>query len=243
MDFQQLLAKMVELDQPTTETTAPIVSTEACGDPMGMTPPMADQTPPPAHPSMSVNLNAQGMDNIESLMKLMTKVNPDMINQPQGGMPPMPSLTGPGPSISAIGDLGNLDAGPLKMLPDMDSDNDDMPGGEKNHMEPDGDEGPEIKGLDQDDDGDHDMDDHDMEKKDKEEAFGNSLGDSEPEYMDMDAAIRDGNDLNKPKKSFSGKPYRGDNPMAAGAYESKETLRANIRAELQQRLAEAKGAK
>jgi hypothetical protein len=243
MDFQQLLAKMVELDRPTTETTAPIVSTEACGDPMGMTPPMADQTPPPAHPSMSVNLNAQGMDNIESLMKLMTKVNPDMINQPQGGMPPMPSLTPPGPSISSIGDLGNLDVGPLKMLPDMDSDNDNMPGGEKDHMEPDGDEGPEIKGLDRDDDGDHDMDDHDMEKrKDKEEAFGNSLGDSEPEYMDMDAAIPNGNDLHKQKKSFSGKPYRGDNPMAAGAYESVD-LRAQIRAELQQRLAEAKGAK
>ena len=234
---------MVELDRPTTETTAPIVSTEACGDPMGMTPPMADQTPPPAHPSMSVNLNAQGMDNIESLMKLMTKVNPDMINQPQGGMPPMPSLTPPGPSISSIGDLGNLDVGPLKMLPDMDSDNDNMPGGEKDHMEPDGDEGPEIKGLDRDDDGDHDMDDHDMEKrKDKEEAFGNSLGDSEPEYMDMDAAIPNGNDLHKQKKSFSGKPYRGDNPMAAGAYESVD-LRAQIRAELQQRLAEAKGAK
>jgi hypothetical protein len=192
---------------------------------------------------MSVNLNAQGMDNIESLMKLMTKVNPDMINQPQSGMPPMPSLTPPGPSISSIGDLGNLDAGPLKMLPDMDSDNDNMPGGEKDHMEPDGDEGPEIKGLDQDDDGDHDMDDHGMEKKkDKEEAFGNSLGGSEPEYMDIDAAIPNGNDIHKQKKSFSGKPYRGDNPMAAGAYESVD-LRAQIRAELQQRLAEAKGAK
>ena len=233
---------MVELDRPTTETTDSIVSTEACGDPMPMTPPMADQTPPPAHPSMSVNLNAQGMDNIESLMKLMTKVNPDMINQPQGGMPPMPSLTPPGPSISSIGDLGNLDVGPLKMLPDMDGDNDDMPGGEKDHMEPDGDEGPEVKGLDQDDDGDHDMDDHGMEKKDKEEAFGNSLAGSEPEYMDMDAAIPDGNDLHKQKKSFSGKAYRGDNPMAAGAYESVD-LRAQIRAELQQRLAEAKGAK
>jgi hypothetical protein len=243
MDFQQLLAKMVELDRPTTETTAPIVSTEACGDPMGMTPPMADQTPPPAHPSMSVNLNAQGMDNIESLMKLMTKVNPDMINQPQRGMPPMPSLTPPGPSISSIGDLGNLDAGPLKMLPDMDGDNDNMPGGEKDHMEPDGDEGPEIKGLDRDGDGDHDMDDHGMEKKkDKEEAFANSLDDSEPKTMDIDAAIPNGNDLHKQKKSFSGKAYRGDNPMAAGAYESVD-LRAQIRAELQQRLAEAKGAK
>ena len=239
MDFQQLLAKMVELDQPTTETiAAPTADVDECG-PMGMTPPMADQTPPPAHPSMSVNLNAQGMDNIESLMKLMTKVNPDMINQPQGGMPPMPSLTPPGPSISSIGDLGNLDAGPLKMLPDMDGNNDDMPGGEKDHMEPDGDEGPEIKGLDRDGDGDHDMDDHGMEKKkDKEEAFANSLDDSEPEEMDMDAVIRNGDDLHK-QKSMHRAAAGGDNAMRAEGTD----LRAQIRAELQQRLAEAKGAK
>jgi hypothetical protein len=233
MDFQQLLSKMVELDRPATEAVVP-----ECGQPMGMTPPMADQTPPPAHPSMSVNLNAQGMDNIESLMKLMTKVNPDMINQPQGGMPPMPSLTPPGPSISSIGDLGNLDAGPLKMLPDMDGDNDNMPGGEKDHMEPDGDEGPEIKGLDQDGDGDHDMDDHDMEKKDKEEAFANSLDDSEPETMDIDAAIPNGDDLHK-QKSMHRAAAGGDNAMKAEGTD----LRAQIRAELQQRLAEAKGAK
>jgi hypothetical protein len=206
---------------------------------MGMTPPMADQTPPPAHPSMSVNLNAQGMDNIESLMKLMTKVNPDMINQPQGGMPPMPSLTPPGQSISSIGDLGNLDAGPLKMLPDMDGDNDNMPGGEKDHMEPNGDEGPEIKGLDQDGDGDHDMDDHGMEKKkDKEEAFANSLDDSEPETMDIDAALPTGDDLHK-QKSMHRAAAGGDNAMRAEGTD----LRAQIRAELQQRLAEAKGAK
>jgi hypothetical protein len=234
MDFQQLLSKMVELDRPATEAVVP-----ECGQPMGMTPPMADQTPPPAHPSMSVNLNAQGMDNIESLMKLMTKVNPDMINQPQGGMPPMPSLTPPGPSISSIGDLGNLDAGPLKMLPDMDSDNDNMPGGEKDNMEPDSDEGPKIKGLDQDGDGDHDMDDHDMEKKkDKEEAFANSLDDSEPEEMDMDAVIRNGDDLHK-QKSMHRAAAGGDNAMRAEGTD----LRAQIRAELQQRLAEAKGAK
>jgi hypothetical protein len=225
MDFQQLLAKMVELDQPTTETiAAPTADVDECG-PMGMTPPMADQTPPPAHPSMSVNLNAQGMDNIESLMKLMTKVNPDMINQPQGGMPPMPSLTGPGPSITSI----KPELPPLKMLPDLDADNDDMPGGEKDM---------EIKGLDQDGDGDHDMDDHDMEKKDKEEAFGNSLDDSEPETMDMDAVIRNGDDLHK-KKSMHKAAAGGDNAMAAESTD----LRSQIRAELQQRLAEAKGAK
>jgi hypothetical protein len=243
MNFQELLAKMQELDRP---------ATEACGDspmPMGMPsmPPMPEKpdTPPP---SMSLNLNAQGMDNIEELMKLMTKVNPDMINQPA----PMSSI-----SIEPMDKpMGGLP--PLKMLPDMDS---------KPHSEPDADNMggpsdmdadnmPPMGDLDRDDgddvtkdmgdidgDGDHDMDDHDAEKKEKDEAFGNSLNGSEPEYAGVDAAIPDGDDLNKPKKSFSGKPYRGDNPMAAGAYESKEQLRASIREELLQRLAEAKGAK
>ena len=222
---------MRELDQPQVDQP---VSTEGCGDPMGMPPPMPSMPPKPDEPppSMSVNLNAQGLDNIESLMKLITKVNPDM-DKP--AMPPLPALS-PEPSIMSI----KPSMPPLKMLPDMDADNDDMPGGEK-------DKGSQPGGLgaslDRDSDGDHDMDDHDMEKKkDKEEAFGNSLDGSEPETKDMDAAIPNGNDLHKQKKSFSGKPYRGDNPMAAGAYESVD-LRAQIRAELLQRLAEAKGAK
>jgi len=228
MNFNDLMAKMRELDQPVPETIqAPVqeAPVDECGDmppaPMGM-----DSKPDTPPPSMSVNINAQGMDDIGELMKLLTKVNPDMINQKDSPSSPMsiePSITSIAPSLP-----------PLKMLPDLDADNDDMPGGEKDI---------EIKGLDQDHDGDHDMDDHDMEKKDKDEAFGNSVGDSEPDYKDINANLPNGNDLNRPKKSFSGKAYRGDNPMAAGAYESKETLRANIRAELLQRLAEAKGAK
>jgi hypothetical protein len=232
MNFQELLAKMQELDRP---------ATEACGDspmpmgmPMGM-PPMPEKpdTPPP---TMSINLNAQGLDNIEELMKLVKSVNPDMDT--------------PASPISAIsiepmdkpmgGTMGGLP--PLKMLPDMDSDYDDsgdLDAHEKDHAG----EKPLIKTLDQDDDGDHDMDDHDAEKKDKDEAFGNSVGDSEPEYNTIADVMNRGDDLNRPKKSFSGKPYRGDNPMAAGAYESKEQLRASIREELLQRLAEAKGAK
>lgn len=229
MNFQDLLAKMQELDRP---------ATEACGDspmppsmPMSM-PSMPDKpdTPPP---SMSLNLNAQGMDNIEELMKLMTKVNPDMINQPA----PMSSI-----SIEPMDKpMGGLP--PLKMLPDMDSepDADNMP--PKGDLDrDDGDDVSKAMG-DIDGDGDHDMDDHDAEKKNKDEAYGNSLDGSDSEYAGIDAAIPDGDDLNKPKKSFSGKPYRGDNPMAAGAYESKEQLRASIREELLQRLAEAKGAK
>jgi hypothetical protein len=183
----------------------------------------------------------------------MTKVNPDMINQPKDGMPPMPgmspmpSLTPPGPSIMG---MGNLDSGPLKMLPDMDAGNDKMPGGEMDadynddgkldrHEKDHADEKPLLKTLDLDKDGDHDMDDHDMEKKkDKEEAFGNSLDDSEPETMDMDAVIRNGDDLHK-KKSMHKAAAGGDNPMKAESGD----LRAQIRAELLQRLAEAKGAK
>jgi hypothetical protein len=255
MDFQQLLSRMAELDQPATEAIVP-----ECGDPMigGMTPPMADKPAVP-EPSMSLNLNAQGMDNIESLMKLMTKVNPDMINQPDGGMPPMPSLTPPGPSISSIGDLGNLDAGPLKMLPDLDNNKD------SDHAEPDADNmgGPsdndadnkidivklnkkeeESSEEDEDDIMTHlnkelkPYDDQVAKDKEKDEAFGNSVAGSEPEYMDTTAAILDGDDLHK-QKSMHRAAAGGDNPMKAEGTD----LRAQIRAELQQRLAEAKGAK
>jgi len=162
MNFQDLMNKMRELDAPIAESTV-----EECGQPMGMMTQSMDKpdTPPP---SMSVNLNAQGLDDIAELMKLMTKVNPDMINQPAAptaAIDPMgmPSLTPPGPSISPLS-LGNLDSGPLKMLPDMDADNDEMPGGE---MDKDDSPVADIQKAmgDQDGDGDHDMDDHDMEKK------------------------------------------------------------------------------
>ena len=241
MNFQELLAKMQELDRP---------ATEACGDsPMPMSMPMGmpekPDTPPP---TMSINLNAQGLDNIEELMKLVKSVNPDMdkpaspisaisiepMDKPMGGLPPLkmlPSMDSEPhdePDADNIGGPSDMDADNMPPMGDLDRD--------------DGDDVTKAMG-DIDSDGDHDMDDHDAEKKEKDEAFGNSLNGSEPEYAGINAATPDGNDLNKPKKSFSGKPYRGDNPMAAGAYESKEQLRASIREELLQRLAEAKGAK
>ena len=274
MDFNQLMARMRELDQPAQAQVQEATPVAECGDPIMGQSPMGmnnQMPPPPAHPSMSVNLNAQGMDNIESLMKLMTKVNPDMINQPMApamSIEPMgmPSLTPPGPSISSIGDL---DKGPLKMLPDLDKD--------KPHAEPDADNMggpsdmdadnmPPMGDLDSDDvtksmgdidgDGDHDMDDHEAEKEgpedeepeddeEKKEGFGNAVaGSPGSDYKDVDYMVNKlAGGMNKPKQSFSGKPYRGDNPMAAGAYESRDALRASIRSELQQRLAEAKGAK
>ena len=245
MNFNDLMAKMRELDQPVPETIqAPV---DECGD-MPPAPMEMDSKPDTPPPTMSINLNAQGLDNIEELMKLVKSVNPDMDK--------------PASPISAISiepmdkPMGGLP--PLKMLPSMDSEPHDEPDADNmgGPSDMDADNMPPMGDLDRDDgddvtkamgdidsDGDHDMDDHDAEKKEKDEAFGNSLNGSEPEYAGIDASVRDGNDLNKPKKSFSGKPYRGDNPMAAGAYESKEQLRASIREELLQRLAEAKGAK
>jgi hypothetical protein len=213
MNFNELMQRMRELDQPVDAQTqsAPV---EECGDMPPMAPPMHSMnakpdTPPP---SMSLNLNAQGMDNIESLMKLMTKVNPDMINQPQGGMPPMPSLTPPGPSIMSI----KPELPPLKMLPlDMD----------------DRDDGPDMddKGPDMDDEG-PDMDD---DSKKKDEWANSPDGASEPEVKGMDAAVPNGDDLNRSKGTYP-KVAGGDNPM------QKDAFRESIRAELQRRLNEAK---
>lgn len=227
MDFHQLLAKMQELDTPT--TSAPEVqAAEDCGMPPPGIPPMDKPDTPP--PSMSVNLNAQGLDNIEDMMKLFQKVNPDMM----GPKEPAPSM-----SIAAI----KPSLPPLKMLPDLDADNNDMPGGEKDammkmdldkddHQEPDGDEMP-IKGLDRDGDGDHDMDDHDMEKK--KEAYANEPAEDEADVADITDS---GDDLHRKKMMFKA-AAGGDNPMATEGSD----LRSQIRAELLRRLEEAKGAK
>jgi hypothetical protein len=225
MNFNELMQRMRELDQPV-DAQPQSLAVEECGDMPPMAPPMHStmnskpDTPPP---SMSLNLNAQGMDNIESLMKLMTKVNPDMINQPQGGMPALPSLTPPGPSIMSI----KPELPPLKMLPlDMD-DRDDGP-----DMD---DKGPDMddKGPDMDDKG-PDMDDMDDKKKDE---WANSPdGASGPDFKGIDAAVPNGDDLNRSKGTYP-KVAGGDNPM------QKDAFRESIRAELQKRLNEAKGVK
>ena len=109
MDYHKLLQRLAELDQPTTESTI-----EECGD-MAPLPSAAQSTTPP---SMSVNLNAQGMDNIESLLKLMTKVNPDMTSGQAHAHPA--SLLAP-PHIASI---DSDDAMPA--IPPMIKTSDDM---------------------------------------------------------------------------------------------------------------------
>jgi hypothetical protein len=226
MNFNELMQRMRELDQPV-DAQPQSLAVEECGDMPPMAPPMHStmnskpDTPPP---SMSLNLNAQGMDNIESLMKLMTKVNPDMINQPQGGMPALPSLTPPGPSIMSI----KSELPPLKMLPlDMDDKGPDMD-----------DKGPDMddKGPDMDDMDDNGPDMDDMDDKKKDEWANSPDGASGPGVKGMDAAVPNGDDLNRSKGTYP-KVAGGDNPM------QKDAFRESIRAELQKRLNEAKGVK
>lgn len=227
MDFHQLLTKMQELDKPSVESTTEM----GCSSPSPMPAvPPAPEIPPP---SMSVNLNAQGLDNIESMMKLFQKVNPDMMPKAE----PMPSLSMEPPIASIKPSLP-----PLKMLPDLSDEPapelDKKP--EMMDKPDDSDDGVSKAQGDLDNDGDHDMDDHDLEKKkDKEEAYANEPDEDEKDIDYMNNKLAGG--MNRPKDTFP-KVSDGDNPMQKKKFESGD-LRAQIRAELLQRLSEAKGAK
>jgi hypothetical protein len=252
MDFHALLAKMKELDRAPVQAAAPVEQiTQECGDPMGMShspmsPPGQQMPPPPAHPSMSVNLNAQGLDNIESMMKLFQKVNPDMMPKvsPSPIVSPMPTITGIKPALP-----------PLKMLPDFDADNDMKIGGEMDidspgmpgnpskkdmddepkipssltkidldktdmDLDKDDDKGPQPGGLgaslDRDSDGDHDMDDHDMEK-DSDDGDDDS---NDEKKKDEDGGFQTA--TTKPKEKFSDIDYM-TNKLSGGMNQSQGT--------------------
>lgn len=248
MDFHALLAKMKELDRAPVQS-AP--AAEACGDPMGMPPaPMDHSTqPPPAHPSMSVNLNAQGLDNIESMMKLFQKVNPDMMPKvsPSPIMSPIPTITGIKPALP-----------PLKMLPDFDADNDMKIGGEMDidspgmpgdpskmmdldkpeipdalskmdldkpdmDLDKDDDTGSQPGGLgaslDRDSDGDHDMDDHDMEK-DSDDGDDDRGEEDDEKKKDEDGGFQAA--TTKPREKFSDIDYM-TNKLAGGMNQGHKT--------------------
>jgi len=73
MNFQELMQKMVELDQPVTEVSAADVE-EACGLPppsMGMTPGMDMPPKQQDNVNMNVSLNAAGTGGIKDLMAIL----------------------------------------------------------------------------------------------------------------------------------------------------------------------------
>lgn len=228
MDYNKLLQRLADLDQTTNE---------ACGD---MSPtPEANPEPPAQPPSMSVNLNAQGMDNIESLMKLMTKVNPDMIN------PSMKSDPQPDAMITPPIDMDGNDDGALD--------------GTKSEIAPlaavgaglgraaagsmgAGSIGKAAGGMAGNMAGSAaaDMIASSSTDVDNYEEFANE---PDEEVKDIDYITKKvAGGMNRPKGTYP-KVASGDNPMQKTSRMESDDLRAAIRTELQQRLAEAKGAK
>lgn len=216
MNFTDLYKKIAELDKP--------VIAEGCGD-MGQS--MSSPTQMPlTPPSMSVNLNAQGMDSIESLLRLMTKVNPDMISQK---VPPMPSLTVSPPIASIIA----TEPEPLPTMTDKladlgrDIDSDDM-GSQPGKL---------GSSLDRDGDGDHDMDDHDMELDtdfeddddvEKEGAYDASTT-PDPRYQDTDFMVNKlSGGLGKQQTMHKHSYKQGDNPMSMESVDSIRESLANL---------------
>jgi hypothetical protein len=265
MNFNDLMARMRELDQPVAEGQI-----EECGEMPGMSPMGMPSEDP--KPSMSLNLNAQGLDNIAELMKLMTKVNPDMINQKDTAIPtsiptsnepeieiipmdkPMAKPMGAPPMADLMKTIGDIEDRPEPDNGGKDIDGVDIAGGD--HEEPDMDnmggpsdhdadneEEPEDEAAnpdDSDEDGRHDlpMPNGEYDDEEKEEAFGNApTGAPGPEVKDTDYMTQQlAGGMNKPKQQFKHSYRAGDNPMAM----PESDLRAMIKAELAQRLAEAK---
>lgn len=229
MDYQKLLQRLAELDQPTTKSAV-----SECGD-MAPLPSIAQSTTPP---TMSVNLNAQGMDNIESLLKLMTKVNPDMAKP----VAPMSMVADPHPAT-------------LLSLPvDMDGEEDGELDRDKHEIAPlaavgaglgraaagamgaggigqaAGAVAGRVAGSAA----------ADALSDEPEEGYANE---PDEETKDVDYIINKvSGGMNKPQGTYP-KVAGGDNPMQKVKSMEGAELRASIRAELLQRLAEAKGAK
>jgi hypothetical protein len=105
MDFNKLFGRIRDIDQG--KKTVVKESMVECG--MGMQPSMPPIAPPV---SMSVNLNAQGIDQIKDLLNLMNKADSPLAPGPvpTGAMPPMPM-----PTVGMDAPLNISKAAPMDM--------------------------------------------------------------------------------------------------------------------------------
>jgi len=228
MDYNKLLQRLAEIDKPTNES---------CGDMTPVSTPAPESAPTPP-PSMTVNLNAHGMDNIEQMMKLMTAVNPDMIN-PKSTAPEPPNM------IKMPIGMDGVDDGPLD--------------GEKTEIAPlaavgaglgraaassmgAGSIGQSAGGIAGRMAGGAtaDMMNGDNDDIESREEYANEPDEQHKDIDYITNKVAGG--MNKPKGTYP-KVSSGDNPMQKTTRMEGDELRASIRAELQQRLAEAKGVK
>ena len=122
MDFNKLMNTMRELDGVTQHAT-----NESGGMMPGMPTmvnpePMESSSPEVPPVSMDVSINAQGLDNIEGIINLFKKVNPDMISQGGEEIPSMdivaPGIIDAEPEMDAPGiEIGPIDAPGMEIEP------------------------------------------------------------------------------------------------------------------------------
>lgn len=216
MDFYKILTQLDALNKPVLAESTDTTLSECGGD-----------TTPHSPPTMTVNLSANGMDDISSLMQLLVKVNPDMMPKHDNG----PVSFGNEPSIIKI----NPDTGPLKMLPEP-AHIDGKEDGDNDHDEDEGMTGELIGGAVGGPVGAAIGDELTGEEIDG--GFQSASTAPDEEYQDTDYMVnRLAGGPDKPHKMSKHSYRQGDNPMAMP--ESVD-LKSQIRADLQRRLAEAK---
>ena len=230
MDFHGLVAKMTELSKPLTESEIKVAE---CGM----------DTTPHSPPTMTVSLNANGLDDISSLMRLLVKVNPDMMPKDDKG----PTLAAD-PNILTI---SNNHPEPLKMLPEpaeLDGD-EDGEGEEDEGMA--GSIAGGIAGLAAtkslagasaganigSDIQDKFFGDEEETEEDLDGGFQSAnTSNKDTKTFDTDKLVGKSNGIDKEKDMVKHSYKQGDNPMAMKDRDFKES----IRLDLQQRLAEIK---
>ena len=230
MDFNKLLSTLDSLNKTKLAESVDTEVSECGGD-----------TTPHAPPTMSVSLNANGLDDISSLMRLLVKVNPDMMPKDDKG----PTLSAD-PNILTI---TNNHPEPLKMLPEpteLDGEEDDE--GEE-------DEGmagtiaggiaglaatKSLAGASTGASRGADIQDAVFGDKETEEDISAGFNDAHTsprtKTYDTKELIGRSNGIDKEKEMVKHSYKQGDNPMAMKDRDFKES----IRLDLQQRLAEIK---
>lgn len=230
MDFNKLLSTLDSLNKTKLAESVDTEVSECGGD-----------TTPHAPPTMSVSLNANGLDDISSLMRLLVKVNPDMMPKDDKG----PTLSAD-PNILTI---TNNHPEPLKMLPEpteLDGEEDDE--GEE-------DEGmagtiaggiaglaatKSLAGASTGASIGSDIQDAVFGDKETEEDISAGFNDAHTsprtKTYDTKELIGRSNGIDKEKEMVKHSYKQGDNPMAMKDRDFKES----IRLDLQQRLAEIK---
>lgn len=241
MDFHRLVAKLNEIgSRPADQTTSN--SKFVTESPGGATGP-AQAAAPQTGPTMNLTLNARTMDDIESMMRLIQKVNPDV---PQTAMSSTP-LTAE-PSIAKVDtdfEIDGLDSSDSDGMDMDDLDLVDMDDTEIADMDLDNMDDMDLADMaDSDDelysDDDMDVDDelNDIETK-EDGGFQSATTEPNEKYKSVDYMNnRLAGGMNGPKNTFP-KVAGGDNPMQR-MKESDEAFKESIRNDLRRRLEEAK---